>query len=367
MKILKFIFMGFFCFIFITNKLNADDQKMIVCKPVVDLRLKPENPDYKKNMRNINYPIFCNDCYGSFLHENNPLQDSQLLLGDKVILKENLNNGWLEVCAIEQKEFKNRNWNGKIGFIKSDEVCNVDEFYSNNLVVKKQWANIYESFSNENEDNPILMKVSIGTKLFGKAVEPDSYIVFLSNGKVGIIRSKDVYLVDDNVEESVEKIRMNLCENAKLFLESPYSWGGRSGWDSENIKQQTGVDCSSLMNLIYASLGFEIPRDASDQYFFCSKISGKEMEEGDLIFFENKKRKGRMWHVLIYLGGGKILESRGHAPFKCIEVSDVERLGRPIKEIISGEECNGETVFFGSLLNNDSIIKKMRKFFISKE
>lgn len=361
MKIKEAIVMFFL--LIISNNLFAQNNLMVVCKPVVDLRIKPEDPAYKKEDREINYPVFCNDTY-NFKHENNPEQDSQLLLGDKLILKECCGE-WLKVCVLEQREYRQCKWVGKVGYIKKDEAVFVSEFGVCNLVVNKQWAKVYSM----NDKSSVLYNVSIGTKFSIIFSDQNKIQIILPDGKHGLISSEDVCRVFDDVQD-IERVRTKLSTTIMEFLFAQYSWGGRSAFDLYIKKQQTGVDCSSLVNLIYRSVGFEIPRDSSDQYFFSNRINGNEVFPGDLIFFESGRRNGRMKHVMIYLGNGLVFEVTGHIPFESRFIKAKDLLGKPIEEIKSGDEFNGEKIYFGSFLNDGSEfdyekIKKMRSFFMS--
>ncbi|GAA2214948.1 hypothetical protein GCM10009850_104150 [Nonomuraea monospora] len=59
----------------------------------------------------------------------------------------------------------------------------------------------------------------------------------------------------------------------------PYVWGGTS---------DRGYDCSGLMLRAYEKAGIDLPRTAREQYgAFSRKISWKDLEPGDLVFFSN--------------------------------------------------------------------------------
>ncbi len=77
---------------------------------------------------------------------------------------------------------------------------------------------------------------------------------------------------------------------------TPYFWGGRSGF---------GVDCSGLVQLIYNSCGYDLPRDSSDQRKRGRRVSVKSLKQGDLIFSPG--------HVCVYYGAGRIIHSSARA------------------------------------------------------
>jgi len=62
---------------------------------------------------------------------------------------------------------------------------------------------------------------------------------------------------------------------ALKFLETPYYWGGRSGF---------GIDCSGLVQVCLARAGIDVPRDTEEQV----KAIGQDADgpqAGDIIFF----------------------------------------------------------------------------------
>lgn len=76
-----------------------------------------------------------------------------------------------------------------------------------------------------------------------------------------------------------------------------YTWGGNGPY---------GYDCSGLTRAAFAQAGITIPRTSHDQYTGArSYHSLSNAQPGDLVFWSNQST-GRMYHVAIYLGNGKI-------------------------------------------------------------
>src|SRR5262245_17130138 len=67
-----------------------------------------------------------------------------------------------------------------------------------------------------------------------------------------------------------------IIELARGWLGVPYLFGGCS---------LTGVDCSCLVQNVYAPIGIHLPRVAIDQ--FNSTVSVTDPQPGDLVFFAN--------------------------------------------------------------------------------
>ncbi len=92
-----------------------------------------------------------------------------------------------------------------------------------------------------------------------------------------------------------------LIENAHMFLNSPYLWGGRSPF---------GIDCSGFTQIVYKLSGIKLKRDAfqqAEQGFTLNFL--EEAKPGDLAFFDNEE--GKIIHVGIILIGNKIIHAAG--------------------------------------------------------
>lgn len=86
---------------------------------------------------------------------------------------------------------------------------------------------------------------------------------------------------------------------AMHLLNAPYLWGGRTA---------LGIDCSGLTQLAYKAVGISIPRDASQQAEKGEIVNFLDnAQPTDLAFFDNEE--GKITHVGLLLGGGKILHA----------------------------------------------------------
>lgn len=87
-----------------------------------------------------------------------------------------------------------------------------------------------------------------------------------------------------------------LVATARLFLDRPYLWGGRSGF---------GPDCSDLTGLAHALHGITVGRDASDQSRGGRPVDDPaDLRPGDLLFWNSPAT-----HVAMYAGGGTMIEA----------------------------------------------------------
>lgn len=115
-----------------------------------------------------------------------------------------------------------------------------------------------------------------------------------------IIGEKD-YKLDGFEAVKGNNIREEMIEIAKLYLSTPYLWGGKSPF---------GIDCSGFSQIVYKINGISIPRDASQQVNLGqSRNFIDEAQAGDLAFFDNEN--GDVIHVGIVLEGRKIIHASG--------------------------------------------------------
>jgi gamma-D-glutamyl-L-lysine dipeptidyl-peptidase len=124
-------------------------------------------------------------------------------------------------------------------------------------------------------------------------------VVELADGQRGAVAAGSVRREQ---ELRVEARHLALPELAqKWYGGAPYLWGGRTEW---------GIDCSGLVQAVYAARGIELPRDSDQQFMQGTEVPMKEngagYEAGDLLFFAER---GRVSHVALWAGAGRIVHS----------------------------------------------------------
>jgi cell wall-associated NlpC family hydrolase len=79
-----------------------------------------------------------------------------------------------------------------------------------------------------------------------------------------------------------------------------------------------GFDCSGYTQYVFNQLGISLPRVASAQYKWASKVPASKARVGDLVFFHSGKN---VYHVGIYAGNGSVW----HAPYpgKSVEKAHI--------------------------------------------
>lgn len=327
---------------------HAINPIVTVIDPVADIRIKNQELN---TVSQFILPENSDD--QSLFYADNKHQETQVLFGDKLsVAKEE--SDWVFVEILSQKSFNSLNQAVPCsGWINKKAITNKMFSQGSVLTVKTIWAPI--SFKTEQGEK--IFNISIGTRLFGKKTIDGLWKITL-DGVEYKIKDEHVQKITTK-RDSIKDLRVDLIERAKLFLSSPYIWGGTSaplkfypGIKPENIKAQVaGVDCSGLVHILFKSLGLCCPRNSNDQYMFSDKIEyGKDLIPGDLIFFAKVNQDGktpqRVTHVAIYAGNDEqnntlIIESQGVAtPYgvRMLKSTDLARLGnKQLSDIKTGD------------------------------
>jgi hypothetical protein len=94
----------------------------------------------------------------------------------------------------------------------------------------------------------------------------------------------------------------DVVTDARRYLGVPYKWGGTD--------PKTGLDCSGLVQRVFADLGVQLPRTVHEQKSSGEPVASmKDAKPGDLLVFGDH-------HIGIYVGDGKML----HAPHTGTQV-----------------------------------------------
>ena len=109
----------------------------------------------------------------------------------------------------------------------------------------------------------------------------------------------------------------NVCEIAQTLLNAPYLWGG---------KNAMGMDCSGFTQVVYATQGINLLRNAREQMTQGTLVpSLAEAQPGDLAFFDHADRDPKatnISHVGLLLDNKTIIHCSG-----CVHIDTIDEQG----------------------------------------
>lgn len=126
---------------------------------------------------------------------------------------------------------------------------------------------------------------------------------------------------------SSDEARGEVLQYAKKFLGNPYVWGGTS--------LTNGCDCSGFAQQIFANFGYTLPRTSRQQAKAGTRIPVQEAKPGDLLFYQ--RESGFIYHVMIYLGDGKVIHAGSEAMGILISDFNYEKSTEFAVRVISEE------------------------------
>jgi cell wall-associated NlpC family hydrolase len=118
------------------------------------------------------------------------------------------------------------------------------------------------------------------------------------------------YTFEGNARQPEINLSTNvILENAFMYLNAPYLWGGRSPF---------GIDCSGFTQMVYKLCGIKLKRDAWMQAEQGNAVHLlDESQPGDLAFFDNQE--GKIIHVGILTAKNRIIHSSGKVRIDSID------------------------------------------------
>ena len=123
---------------------------------------------------------------------------------------------------------------------------------------------------------------------------------------------EEKYTLDGNAGKAKKVTRQSICETARMYLGSPYLWGGRSPF---------GIDCSGLVQMVFRINGIKLFRDADRQSSMGVEVGfAEQAQPGDVAFFENKE--GKIIHTGLVLEDQQIIHASG-----CVRIDKIDHEG----------------------------------------
>lgn len=216
--------------------------------------------------------------------------DTELLLGEDVSVFDR-SNGWAWVQAASD---------GYVGYLPETSLSEAAATPTHVVVVPRTF--VYPAAELR---RPVAQALSMGSRItvVGEEETRGTRYVLLADGHA-VIAAHCLPLGQVSGDEPVAI--------AARFLETPYLWGGRSGF---------GIDCSGLVQLSMMMTGCAAPRDSDLQQTLGTAIVREELRRGDLVFWKG--------HVGFMEDEVTLLHASGHTMTVARENFDkaVERIG----------------------------------------
>ena len=184
-----------------------------------------------------------------------------------------------------------------ISFLLFFTACSTKEVKPKNIKIQPSVYNIMGITEPKKEIVHFVIKNEphkIPTKTHTPMVEVSPDIEFISYKR----NSEPENFVSDNfTTKDINSIELT----AKSFLGTPYVWGATG---------PNKFDCSGFTQWVFRDAGINIPRVSREQAKVGEYVRYEELERGDMVFFDTKKRRtGKVCHVGIYLGNGNFIHA----------------------------------------------------------
>lgn len=217
---------------------------------------------------------------------------TQLLFGEMVEMIEE-NNSWILIRNLKDNY---------IGWVNRKMIQPISESQyatlsaQNSMLVSRPYTLIYNSLLNQS------------------MVIPAGSIIYQPDGADFNLLDESWSLIEPLTSMDKPVASYDIPRIAQQFINAPYLWGGKSIF---------GIDCSGLVQLVFAIGGHWLPRNASQQVAHGKTVDFiTEARAGDLAFFENATNQ--ITHVGIVLDGGYIIHASGKVRIDSIDTQGIK-------------------------------------------
>jgi gamma-D-glutamyl-L-lysine dipeptidyl-peptidase len=214
---------------------------------------------------------------------------SQLLFGEMFRVKEN-NGKWLRI-QLSYDDYE--------GWAELKQITLIDEQEFIRLLGLETPASLDLVQLLSNETRKSILPVLLGSSLPGLTNQH-----FRIKDQIfsyeGLVAAKNPLESAVSPQERLSS-KQKVIDDAMLYLNAPYLWGGRSPF---------GIDCSGFTQMVFRLNQVKILRDASQQAKLGEPLNFiSETEPGDLAFFDDEE--GNIIHVGLLMDKSHIIHASG--------------------------------------------------------
>lgn len=269
----------------------------------------------------------------------NHLKRNSLKIGQKLLVKVESTQGFIEENFSEEKEVENfseeiSTQGYKFHAVKEGETLyRISLMYGVPLEELKRINNLQSDilFVGQKLKIPQVAKLEETPFVLEKpkGLEKEKEESLSEKFEKSLLKKRD-YLTPAMLTKEEEKALMQkFIEISSNFADNRYRLGGNG---------RGYLDCSAFVKLVYEELGIKLPRSSVEQFQVGIPVEKEELLPGDLVFF--KTRGNRISHVGIYLGDNRFIHissSRKRISIDSLDDPYYKKRYAGAKRVLNGE------------------------------